>query len=262
MKNRIRSSIADSLTSISRIWARNFFLFKRAWLVSAFWIVLEPLFILGALGYGLGSYVTTINGRPYVDFFFPALLCNSSMFVAFFVSTYDNFSKLTYQRTYLTQILTPIEPNEIVLGEILWGATKGTMSAIGVSIIAMFFGLVDPVTILPAFLVIFISSAVFAALGMIVTTMVHNYEQIIYPSSGIIIPMSLFCGTFFPVESLPIGIKQAIYLLPLTHSVSAVRSLLLNGFEWTVLLHSLILIILLVVLTRIAIRRLAGKLLN
>lgn len=260
--NRLRSSFADSLMSIYRIWGRNFGLFRRGWLVSVFWIVLEPLFILGALGYGLGSYVSTINGKPYVDFFFPALLCNSSMFVAFFVSTYDNFSKLTFQKTYLTQILTPIEPVEIVLGEVLWGATKGTMSAIGVSVIALFFGLVDPVTLLPSYLIIFLSAAVFSAMGMIVTTMVRNYDQIIYPSSGLIIPMSLFCGTFFPVEGLPFGIKHLIYLMPLTHSVSAVRTLQLEGFQWSVLINAGILLVLLVILIKVAIKRLTKKLLN
>jgi lipooligosaccharide transport system permease protein len=246
---------------VYQIWWRNFLQFRKSWLVNIFWIVIEPLFMLVAIGYGVGAFIPSVDGYSYADFFFPALLCVSSMMVAFFVSTYDNFSKLTYQKTFATMILTPLDPEQIVIGELCWGATKGTFSAIGVSIVAFSFGHIDSWKILPALVVIFISSFLFSALGMLVTSLVKNYEGIIYPTSGLIVPMSLFAGTYFPLEQLPVWGRYLSYLLPLTHTTRAVRGLLLGGIPWwQILIHIVVLILIAAGLTKISIRRISQKL--
>ncbi len=235
---------------IYQIWNRNFLQFKRFWVISLLWILIEPLFILGAIGYGLGSFVSTIHGVSYIVFFFPALICTSSMFISYFVSTYDNFSKLNFQKLFTSQMTTAIEPQEIVLGEILWATTKGAMSAVGVSVIASFFGLVDSWRIFPALGVIVISCLFFSCFGLLITTFVKNYDQIIYPSSGLIIPMSLFSGTYFPIENLPFGLKYFAYIFPLTHSVRMVRGLLSTGFDYWMILNLAYLLILIYILIK------------
>ena len=255
-------SLAQQTQLIYSIWKRNFLQFKRTWMISLLWIIIEPLFILTAIGYGLGSFVPTIAGVSYVDFFYPALICSTSMFVSYFVSTYDNFSKLTHQQLFATQILTRIEPQEIVIGEVIWAATKGTISAAGVSVVAALLGLVDSWRIFPALFVVFLSCLVFSCFGMLITTWVKNYDQIIYPSSGLIVPMSLFSGTYFPVDHMPYGLKYASYLFPLTHSVRMVRALLNEGFDWWMLLNTSYLLLLIYFLVRICSNRLAQKILN
>lgn len=250
-------------SGIFKVWNRNFLQFRKSLLVNLFWIVLEPLFYLVALGYGLGSFIPTISGVAYADFFFPGLLCITSMMVAFFVSTYDCFSKLTHQKIYRTMILTPLTPDQIVIGEILWAATKGTISALGVTVVASFFGHIDSWMILPALSVVFLSAVVFAAIGMIVTSLVHNYEAIIYPTSGFIIPMSLFSGTYFPIKELPLGLEYLSYIFPLSHSVNLVRGLLLHQrLEWIHAVNLAVLLVLAIVLIRIAIRRITQRLIK
>lgn len=255
-------SMQASLAMVFQIWKRNAIQFKRSWLISLFWIVIEPTFILGAMGFGLGSFITTIDGVAYAEFFFPSLLCISSMFVTYFVSTYDNFAKLTLENTFHTQILSPIEPREIVIGEIIWASTKGTLSAVGVSIIAAGLGLIETWRIFPAFFVIFLSCFIFAAFGMIVTTYVRNFDQIIYPSSGLIIPMSLFSNTYFPIDSLPILLRYFITIFPLTNAVTIVRELILHGFtDYTMAFRVLYLLLIAYFLTQFAIKRLSKRLL-
>ena len=258
-----RASWQMSLSLIFQIWKRNAFHFRRSWLISFFWIVIEPTLILGAMGFGLGSFVTTINGISYAEFFFPALLCISSMFVTYFVSTYDNFAKLTLEHTFHTQILSPIEPKEIVIGEILWAATKGTLSSVGVSIVAGGLGLIESWRVIPVFGIIFLNCIIFAAFGMIVTTYVRNFDQIIYPSSGIIIPMSLFSGTYFPIDALPVAVRYLISVFPLTHAVAISREVILTGFQDYFLIFKVAyLLVLAYFLTRFAVKRLNQKLLS
>ena len=251
-----------SLKLIMQIWLRNFAQFKRAWLVSFFWIILEPLFILLALGFGIGGFVPTIKGTSYIEFFFPGLVCSSAMLISFFSSTYDNFSKLNHQRLFHTQILSQISSSEIFFGEILWAASKGLFSALGVSLIASFFGLVDSFRIFPALMVIFLSGLVFSSLGMLVTTYVKSFDQIIFPTSGFIIPMSLFSGVYFPTDQLPYGLNYLVYLFPLTHATRTVRELILHGYDWWMLGNIFYLALCSYLLIRLARRRLENTLLG
>lgn len=227
---------------VFQVWYRNFYYFKKTWLVSVFWIVLEPLFYLGALGFGLGSFVNNMDGVSYIDFFFPALLCTTAMFVAFFESTYSNYTKLTHLKTYSVMMIAPLGPEEIVLGELLWAATKGFMGIVGVSFVAFVLGLVDSWRILPASVVLFITSFMFACIGMLFTSYAKNYDSFIYSTSGVIIPMSLFSGTYFPLESLPNWLHYLTYGLPLTHAVQPVRDIILGRWNYWIIFHFIIML--------------------
>lgn len=249
-------------SQVRNVWFRNFLLFKRSWSVSVFWILIEPVVILGSIGYGVGSYINNVNGIPYVDFYFPALLASTSMMVSFFESTYGNFSRLTYQSTYSTMLLSPLSVSEIVLGEVLWGATKGTLSAFGIVLVGLPLGLVDSVIIFPVLAVVFISSFLFSSLGMLITSIVKNYDAIIYPTSGLIVPMSLICGTYFSIERFPFVIKYLIYVLPLTHTVVVARGLFNRGFEWIYIVNILFLIVVAILLVRKAIAQIKTRLIS
>lgn len=245
---------------IYRIWNRNWVIFRRTWLISVFWVILEPVFILTALGFGLGAYVQTIGGLPYAEFFFPGLLCSSTMMISYFESTYSNFAKLSYSKVYSAQMLSPVTIPEIVMGDLAWGATKGMFSAVGILMIGALFGLGQTWGTIPGFAVLFLNAWIFSCVGMIVTSYVRNYDQIIYPTSGLIVPMSLFAGTYFPIENLNPILRGISYLMPLTHTTQLVRALALGKFEPYLLIHLVVLLILAVVLARVAIRRMVHRL--
>lgn len=249
---------------VGRVWLRNYIIFKRTWLVSLFWILLEPIFMLGALGFGLGSFIKMIGGHSYLEFFYPGLLCTSSMMVAFFESSYGNFTKLTYSKVYASQLLSPVTGTELIIGDIFWGATKGFLSGIGILIVGAFFGLGWSLGTIPFLVILFLNAWIFSCVGMIVTSMVRNYDQIIYPTSGLIVPMSLFSGTYFPLTDLSWSLKALFYLLPLTHVVEVSRGLILDGlgvFENPfIFLQLFIIVAVALVFTRIAIHRMLVRL--
>lgn len=245
-----------------QVWSRNFLYFKKTWLVSVFWIVVEPAIYLGAMGLGLGAFVNNIDGKSYLEFFFPALLATTSMMVAFFEGTYGNYTKLTHQRTYATIMLTRVGPEEIVAGELLWAASKAFFGIIGVTFVAFFFGVVDSYRILLALPILFILSALFSCIGMIITSVARNYDSFVYATSGFIVPMSLLSGTYFPLEHLPTGLRYIAYLLPLTHGVAAVREVLLVGPTVLVAMHTLILVLATWICMNVSFFRIQKKLLK
>ena len=259
MKN---ANLPTPFESVKAIWARNFLQFRKTWLVSCFWIVLEPLFVLGALGYGLGSYVHQVDGMSYLEFFFPALLCNSAMMVSFFECTYANFTKLSHMKLYHTTLLAPMTPTQILLGEVLWGATKSMLSVIGVIIVALFLGALSSPRVFLAIPIIFISSLIFSMFGMLITSKVRNYDQIIYPSSGLIVPLSLFSGTYFPISTLPKWLQVIAYLSPLTHAVAATRAIQQSEMSWMLLVNFVYLGVLLYLLGRYTLKAFENRLID
>lgn len=244
------------------VWSRNFLYFKKTWLVSLFWIVLEPVFYLGSIGFGLGAFVNNMGGMSYIEFFFPALLSTTAMMIAFFEATYGNYTKLTHQKTYATIMLTRIGPEEIVAGELLWAASKGIFGVLGVVIVSFFFGLIDSYRILLALPILFLLSALFSCIGMIFTSFAKNYDSFIYSTSGLIVPMSLLSGTYFPLEQLPSGLRYVSYLFPLTHAVAAVREVLHQGPTIWVGLHVLLLLVVTWICMNISFYRIRNKLLK
>ena len=244
------NSLPTSFETIMALWSRNFLQFRKTWLISLFWIVLEPLFMLGALGYGLGSYVSQVQGMSYLEFFFPALLCSSAVMVAYFEGTYANFTKLSHSKLYHAMLLAPMNTAQLLAGEVLWAATKGLFSAIGVLTVASLMGAVGSFQILAALPVIFLASAVFAIFGMLVTSLVRNYDQIIYATSGLIMPMSLFSGTYFPLQGLPKALQAVAMISPLTHAVMATRELQQGKFTSGTAINIAILFLFLIVVGR------------
>lgn len=242
-----------------KIWLRNFLFFRKTFLVSMFWTVLEPLLYLGGLGFGFGRYIPPIESLPFIDFYFAGLLCATAMMVSYFEATYPNFTKLTYQRTYATMLLTPLKPEEILYGEILWAATKGMIGAIGVMIVSSFLGLYSHhlFTILP---ILFLLSLIFASFGIIMISIAKNYDTFTFSTSGFIIPLSLFSGTYFSLNDTPFVLKFLAYLFPLAHGLQIVRGLLYRDFSWMYAVHGAVLFVYLGAMVFIARRLFKRKL--
>ena len=214
-----------------KVWRRNFLHFRKTFFVSLLWVAWEPTLYLVALGYGLGAYVTQMNGISYVEFLFPGLLCLTAMLGSFFESTYGTFHKLSFQKTFQTILMTPVGANEVVFGEILWSASKGFLGVIGVTIVGAMFGMVTTVNILPALLCLFLICWMFAAMGMLVTSIAKNYDSFIYSTSGFITPMTMISGIYFPLQQSSATIQFLTYILPLRYANDAVRQILSGDYN-------------------------------
>jgi lipooligosaccharide transport system permease protein len=83
-------------------------------------------------------------------------------------------------------------------------------------------------TVLP---VTIVSSLLFAGLGLTVSARAKTIDEISYPQFLIVFPMFLFCGVFYPIETLPSALQWVAWVLPLTSVLSLVRTLTL-GFPF------------------------------
>lgn len=188
--------------------------------------LMEPILYLLAFGFGLGIFVTQIDGKPYVIFLAPALIAISMMNAAFFECTFSSFVRMYYQKTFDAIIATPLNIDEVIVGELLWGATKSTIYTVIVLGVVAAFGLVTSGLALLVIPFSFLAGLLFGGLGMIFTAVSPKIDALSYPTSLYITPMMLISGTFFPLTAFPLILQQFSYLfLPLVHVVDITRAM-------------------------------------
>ncbi|MDX8549659.1 ABC transporter permease [Methanospirillum hungatei] len=210
-----------------RVWMRNALVFRKNIRVNLVPPFIEPLLYLGAIGFGIGAYITDIDGLPYVRFIAPAILAASVMNASFFECAYGTYVRMYYQKTFDAILATPITLKEVILGEILWGATRGLISALSISIILLILGLASPIGIILALPLSFLAGILFSGIAACFSSISPSIDTISYPATLFIAPMFLFSGTFFPLHLLPEAVQIfALLFLPLTHVVSLIRALL------------------------------------
>lgn len=224
-----------SWMGLFRVWQRNFIVYRQNWKISFLAPILEPLFYLLAFGYGLSALVGNIreNGMEvsYTAFIAPALIAINIMNNAFFENTYSSFVRMYYQKTFDAMMATPLTVNEIIAGEIVWGATKSVIATMIMMVVISLFGLIQYPSGLLLIPLAFMGGLAFGAVGMTFTGIVPHIDLFNLPFFLFITPMFLFSGTFFPIENLPPWAQIIAITLPLTHLVNLARSICFGRFD-------------------------------
>ncbi|MFH1062296.1 MAG: ABC transporter permease [Candidatus Omnitrophota bacterium] len=122
---------------------------------------------------------------------------------------------------------TPLMLEDVILGEIVWGATKSVMAAGIMLVIVVIWGLIPWRAAIVCVPVTFLAGMAFSALGMCFTSLVKNIEMFNFPVFLFVTPMFLFGGVFFPISSLPLWAQKTAAVMPLTCLVSSLRTLAL-----------------------------------
>ncbi|MDK2889554.1 MAG: lipooligosaccharide transport system permease protein [Methanoculleus sp.] len=222
----------DITARVQSVWRRNWDAFLRTYRVNFIPPFVEPVLYLVALGFGLGTYIEAVDGTPYPVFIAPALVSISVMNSAFFECTYSSFVRMYYQKTFDAIIATPVSIDEVIAGEMLWGATRGMIYATLMLPVLLLFGVVAMPSSLLLIPFAFLAGLLFAGIAMCFTAITPSIDALNYPSFLFITPMFLFSGTFFPLDLLPQPIQYfALAALPLTHVVAINRAITLSAFS-------------------------------
>jgi lipooligosaccharide transport system permease protein len=210
-----------------RVWQRNRDVYFVTWKTNLVPPLLEPILYLLAFGAGIGALVrvVTYRGEPigYTAFIAPGLLATQVMFQSFFENTFNTFVRMYYQRTFDAIVTTPLTLEDVMAGEILWGATKGTIGCAVMMVAISFFGLIHYPHALVIIPFSFLAGLFFAGLGLCFTGIVPQIDSFNFPVFLFVMPMFLFSGTFFPLEVLPGWAQALATAMPLTHVTNVMR---------------------------------------
>jgi lipooligosaccharide transport system permease protein len=243
------------------VWQRNYLVWKKLAGASMLGNFGDPFLYLLGLGYGLGFYIGDMNGIPYMAFLASGILCSSAMNTATFESLYSAFTRMNQQGTWESMLATPVRIQEIIAGEQMWAATKSLISGTAIFIVAGLLGGIQQWdTALLALPIIFLTGLAFAGPALAICAISPSYDFFLYYFTLAVTPMFLFCGVFYPIDTLPAFVQIIAQILPLTHAVALIRPLLTEMPLTMPLLHIAVLAVYAVagftLATRLAARRL------
>lgn len=231
---RVLPRRSSGLLAPWRLVERNIVVSSHAWLIFLS-VFLEPLLFLLSIGIGVGALVGDVPGPggamvPYKEFVAAGLLATSAMFGSVFDCTFNFFVKLKYVKTYHAVLATPLRPQDIAHGELIWSLVRSTIYAVAFLLTMWFLGLVPSwwalLCIPGAALVAF----AFAGAGLGASTFMRSWVDFDLVNLAIL-PMFLLSATFFPLSQYPATLQWVVRVTPLYQGVELERALVFGDLH-------------------------------
>ncbi len=191
--------------------------------------MIAPLMYLVVFGLGIQ---TMSHGEPYLNFLIPGVVALTTMNGSFNAIAQNLNVQRLYERAFDQVMVSPTPLWQFIVGQILAGSLRG-MYAGGV-ILVLTLPIASELTFNGwSFLIMMLNGAVFAAVGVVVSFVAKNHADVPRFSNYIIMPMSYMCNTFFSLEKMPHGLREAVAALPLSQASAMIRSIAQEGrFDW------------------------------
>ena len=247
--------------ALTGVLVREVVNFSSYWRSTTFSSTVEPTIYLLAFGFGFGSLVSRVAGLDYVQFVGTGTVATAVLFSSAFPAMFGVFVKYQFQRTYDAILAAPVDTEELVTAEALFIATRAGVYGCVPMLVAMVFGLNPSWGMLTVPLIAWISGFGWGCFGISVAGFAKSIENFSYIVSGVLTPLFLVAGTFFPLDALPHWAQVLGEINPLHHCVMLVRHAAF-GFVGTDLLRVPALLLFGLLMWRIAIRAMTRKLID
>lgn len=231
-----RAGIDDAtLAGRSRRWGAWYVVEHKLRAVRAFfWTMIAtalgtPFLYLFAFGVGLATLVVDsqggefIDGVGYLEFVAPALIINAAVLVAAEEYMFGMLLGFKWNMIFIGMNAAPISGRQIVDGMLLYVAIRGLFTA-GIYYLAvwMFGGTVSPWAILVVPVAV-LTGLAFSPVAAWSATIYEDRGQFNIVNRLIIMPLSLFSGTVFPLSQLPIFLQWIGWISPIWHGSELAR---------------------------------------
>ncbi|MEZ5121683.1 MAG: ABC transporter permease [Solirubrobacterales bacterium] len=240
--------------ALAGVMVREVVNYSSFWRSSTFSSTVDPTIYLLAFGFGFGSLVSTVAGYDYIDFVGTGIVATTVLFSGAFPAMYSTFVKFHFQHTYDAILAAPVDVEELVTAEALWIAVRTGVYGCVPMLVAMVFGLDPSVGMLLVPFIAALAGSGWAAFGIFIAARGKSIESFSYWQSGLLTPMFLVAGTFFPLSQLPQWAQILGNVNPLYHCVELVRAAVFGTLGWADLGHLAFLVGFALVSWRLAVR--------
>jgi len=211
-------------------------------------------FISKMFGHMINPYIARY-GTEYFPFVIIGIAFSTYLYTALSAfSTNMRTEQMT--GTLEALLLTPVRTRDIVTGMSLWDFVFASSRVLGYLLIGVFFlGLdISKVNLFSSIIVLILTVICFSSIGILSAAIIILMKKGAPIAWFVSTFSSLFGGTYFPIEVLPVPMRGISYLLPITYSLRAFRWTILKGYSlYEIKTDLLILIVYALILTPISI---------
>lgn len=248
--------------ALAGVMSRDVVIFKRYWKATTFSSVVQPTIYLLAFGLGIGSLRSQIDHVKTIEYIATGTVATAILFSSAFPGMFNTFVRWQFQRTYDAMLAAPVDVEELITAEQLWIAVRAGLYGMAPLLVGIAFGLAPDAGMLLVPLIGFVTGFGFACFGVTIAAVAKTIDNFNYVTSAVLTPMFLVAGTFFPVSSLPDGVRQVAQVNPLYHCVQFVRDASLGHLGANDLGHFAVLLVFALLMWRVAISQLGRRLID
>ncbi len=207
-----------------------------------------PFLYLFAFGVGLATLITQnvgpVPGITYLQFVAPALLATAALLVAMEEYTFGILLGLKWNPTFIGMNATPITGRQIVDGIMIFIAIRMLITAVIYYLMMLAFGAVEPGWSVLTIAAGMLAGFAFAPIAAYSATIQEDRGQFAILQRTVVLPLTLFSGTVFPLTQLPIFLQWIGWLSPLWHASELGRQFVYGPTEpiWLTIVHVLYLV--------------------
>lgn len=127
-------------------------------------------------------------------------------------------------------MVSPLGRTELVLGYVLGFTLFALMQSLIILLFVVYVLRVHYAgNLVLLFLVTLVLTLGAVNLGIFASAFARNELQVIQLIPLLLVPQVLLGGLFFPVQTLPVALKQLAYIMPLTYANIALKDIMLKG---------------------------------
>jgi lipooligosaccharide transport system permease protein len=209
--------------------------YRRNWRATVVSSVLLPLMFLGAMGFGLGSRITpgpATNYLPYVVYLAPAMLVALAVQVATGESSFPVLGSFKWDMRYFAITSTPVSVDQLLTAQAVWVALRILVSGLAYMAVAALFGAYTNAGALLAVPVSVLAGMAFSTWVMALAATVND-EGTMFGNvfRFVVVPMTLFAGTYYPISQLPAWSRPLAWVTPLWHGNELARAVEFGGMD-------------------------------
>lgn len=254
----------DFLSLCTHITRRNWTVYRKDFFANISPSIADPALILVSLGLGLGSYLSNVDGMPYLQFLAPGLTVATTLFTSFFETSYGFYVRMTFENVFKAMLTTPMGAAEVVIGEYIWVGLKGVVMALCVTVVLSLFGMMRDPWLMPLIASVgFLVGVACGAIGLIACGLVRNINQFQTVYSFLIAPLYFLSGIFFPIQEMAWPLRALAEVFPLIHGVRIAQAIFWSrDVLSTLAVHGAILVVQCLVFGLVGYRMIRKKLIH
>ncbi len=207
--------------------------FMNVWVQTIVPPVVSAALFLFVFGHALGDRIQAFDGVPYLTFIVPGLVIQGALTNAFANTGSSLFD--ARRAGYIDDILTsPLKDWQIVIAYTLSGIVRGGLIGVLTIAIAVPVATGWDVNWLLFPVVLLLSCAIFALLGVLIGLVATRWDHVFVPQTFVMTPLIFMGGVFYPVDLLSPGLAAASRFNPILYIVDLQRGALLGTYAFPV----------------------------
>ena len=215
---------------------RELRVFAKLWHAFAFSTFVMPALFLAAMGVGLGGLVDdrpgAVAGLSYLHFVTPGLLVAAAMQQAAGESMWPVLGGVKWDNRYAGMVATPVSALDVYASLLAFVAIRSAASVAAFLLVAWALGgLVSLWAVLALPAAVLCAVAFAAPVSAWAITQESDAVFAMAMRLGVM-PLFLFSGTFFPMSTLPRGLRPLAWASPLWHGVELARHATTGHAAW------------------------------